>query len=209
MRRIGLGWVVLGLLVTSASAQEGGGVSPPGAAIAETLRQNGPPLERPAEDPGPPPGVNVFYVPGEYVPDGDTVSWRRGFWAKLQPGWTWLPARWAKTSDGWTFHGGRWVRTRPVATTTTRSVVVSPVASYYVNPALGPGWGFPGYGYGYGLGYGGFGYYRSPSLWWGGMGLGGFGPAFPTYSPGFMYSYPFGMGWGYRPWGFGWGWGWW
>ncbi len=71
-------------------------------------RKNGPPAERPDEDPGPAPGADCFYVPGEYVPDANGVTWRKGFWAKAQPGWAWVPAKWVHQPEGWVFQDGYW-----------------------------------------------------------------------------------------------------
>jgi hypothetical protein len=44
-------------------------------------RKNGPPEERPDEEPGEPPTADCFYIPGQYYPDGDGVAWKKGFWA--------------------------------------------------------------------------------------------------------------------------------
>jgi hypothetical protein len=76
-------------------------------------RTQGPPDDRPAESIGLAPGPDYFYVPGEYVPDGEDLVWATGFWAKAQPGWEWVPAHWVRRSDGWAFRGGRW---EPVST---------------------------------------------------------------------------------------------
>ena len=84
----------------------------PEPVVSQQISRDGPPAERPKDEPGPPPGPNLFYVPGEYYPDGDGVTWRTGYWAKEQPGWSWVSAQWLRLSDGWTFREGRWVRTR-------------------------------------------------------------------------------------------------
>src|SRR5262249_21425384 len=47
-------------------------------------RAHGPPSVHPPDEPGQAPGPDFFYVPGGYIPDGDTVVWKRGFWAKIQ-----------------------------------------------------------------------------------------------------------------------------
>ncbi len=49
-------------------------------------RKDGPPQVRPDDEPGQPPADNTFYIPGQYYPDGDGVVWKKGFWAKAQPG---------------------------------------------------------------------------------------------------------------------------
>ena len=46
-----------------------------------------------------------------FRPDGDGVAWRKGFWAKAQPGWSWVPAQWVRQPDGWVFQEGYWDRT--------------------------------------------------------------------------------------------------
>ena len=50
-------------------------------------RKDGPPKDRPDDSPGEPPAPDCFYIPGQYYPDKDGVVWRKGFWAKVQPGW--------------------------------------------------------------------------------------------------------------------------
>jgi hypothetical protein len=217
MRRIASG-ALLGLIVGGTAvgrAQEAAPPAPPTPALSETLRRDGPPTRRPAEDPGPPPADGVFFVPGEYVPQGDTSAWRDGFWAKTQPGWAWLPARWTRQAEGWSFDEGRWIRTRDPAVARSRSradgdAAAGPLASGYVPMSAYAG-GSPAYGWGnpYFAG-GGFGLYSPPMMWLSGTGFGGYGPVMQHFSPGFGMMYPFGMGWGLGPWG-GWGggWGWW
>ena len=67
-------------------------------------RKDGPPADRPAEEPGPAPAEDAFYIPGQYVPDGDGVVWKPGYWTKAQPGWAWVPSQWIKQPEGWAFH---------------------------------------------------------------------------------------------------------
>jgi len=74
-------------------------------------RKNGPPTEHPADDPGASPGNDYFYVPAVYAPDGEGVTWKKGYWAKVQPGWSWVPAQWINQPEGWTFQEGYWDRT--------------------------------------------------------------------------------------------------
>ena len=73
--------------------------------------KNGPPKDRPDDDPGEPPAPDCFYIPGQYYPDKDGVVWKKGFWAKAQPGWSWVPAQWIRQPEGWTFQEGYWDRT--------------------------------------------------------------------------------------------------
>ena len=74
-------------------------------------RKNGPPADRPDDEPGEPPAADCFYIPGQYYPDGDGVVWKKGFWAKVQPGWAWVPAQWVRQPEGWVFQDGYWDRT--------------------------------------------------------------------------------------------------
>ncbi|MGO9923962.1 MAG: hypothetical protein ACLQIB_55850 [Isosphaeraceae bacterium] len=73
-------------------------------------RRTGPPADHPNDAPGVAPGPDYFYIAGHYVPDGDQVTWKPGFWAKAQAGWDWSPARWVRRPDGWDFRPGSWVR---------------------------------------------------------------------------------------------------
>ncbi|MGP0066565.1 MAG: hypothetical protein ACLQGP_23620, partial [Isosphaeraceae bacterium] len=66
------------------------------AANAPRWRTTGPPADQPDDEPIPAPGPDFFFVPGHYAPDGDRVAWAPGFWARLQPGWDWVPARWVR-----------------------------------------------------------------------------------------------------------------
>src|SRR5262245_47045805 len=74
-------------------------------------RKEGPPKERPDDDPGDPPAPDCFYVPGQYYPDGNGVIWKKGFWAKAQDGWSWVPVQWIRQPEGWVFQEGYWDRT--------------------------------------------------------------------------------------------------
>ncbi len=73
-------------------------------------RKTGPPADRPEEAAGPAPGPDYFYVAGQYIPDGDGVAWRPGFWSRTHSGWEWAPARWIRQASGWAFQEGRWNR---------------------------------------------------------------------------------------------------
>lgn len=72
--------------------------------------QEGPPKDRPIDDSGAPPKSNCFYIPGQYVVDGDRIAWRKGFWADAKPGWSWTPATWTRQPEGWIFQEGYWDR---------------------------------------------------------------------------------------------------
>jgi hypothetical protein len=71
--------------------------------------KTGPPADHPDDTPGLAPGPNFFFVPGHYEPAGDQLAWRTGFWARVQPGWDWVPPRWVRRPDGWQFRKGSWV----------------------------------------------------------------------------------------------------
>ena len=73
-------------------------------------RQAGPPADHPADKVGVAPGPDFFFIPGQYVPDGDGLAWRAGFWSRAQRGWDWVPARWVRRADGWGYREGHWER---------------------------------------------------------------------------------------------------
>jgi len=75
-----------------------------------TYRKEAPPADRPVDDPGEPPKAGCFFVPGQFVPEGDKLAWRKGFWADAKPGWSWVPASWTRQPEGWLFQEGYWDR---------------------------------------------------------------------------------------------------
>jgi hypothetical protein len=89
-------------------------------------RAEGPPTEQPDDPPGAAPGPNAFYVPGHYTPEGDRLTWTRGFWAEVQPGWDWIPARWVRRTNGWEYREGYWLRD-PEADQVRRRTAARPV----------------------------------------------------------------------------------
>jgi hypothetical protein len=91
-------------------------------------RKNGPPQERPDDEPGEPPSADCFFIPGQYYPDGDGVAWKKGFWTKSQPGWAWVPAQWVRQPDGWVFQEGYWDRTLEDRGTLFAPAEVAPAA---------------------------------------------------------------------------------
>ena len=105
-------------------------------------RQAGPPADRPETNLGAPPGPDFFQVTGHYVPDGDGLTWRAGFWAKAQPGWEWVPARWVRFASGWDYREGHWERSLngrvvpdgPASPFRNRVLVSEPL-----HPAMNPG----------------------------------------------------------------------
>jgi hypothetical protein len=72
-------------------------------------RTTGPPTVHPADTAAAPPGPDYFFVAGHYVPAGDQLRWRPGFWTRVQPGWDWIPSRWIQRPSGWEFRAGHWV----------------------------------------------------------------------------------------------------
>lgn len=72
-------------------------------------RLDGPPGELSGQDRGPRPSPRHLWVAGQYVPKGDTLVWRPGFWSKHQPGWTWIPDAWLQRPRGWVFQEGFWL----------------------------------------------------------------------------------------------------
>lgn len=76
---------------------------------ASPYRAQGPPSPPSQEARGPRPSARHLWVPGHYVPQGDTVAWKPGFWSELQPGWTWIPATWLSRPQGWVFQDGFWL----------------------------------------------------------------------------------------------------
>ncbi len=73
-------------------------------------RTTGPPADHPADKMADAPGADYFFIPGHYVPNGDQLVWKPGFWTRVQIGWDWIPARWVRRSSGWEFRAGRWAR---------------------------------------------------------------------------------------------------
>jgi hypothetical protein len=99
--------------------------------------RNGPPADHPNDAPSVAPGPDYFYLAGHYAPDGDNVTWKPGFWSRVQPGWDWVPARWVRRPDGWDFRPGTWVRETgalaqnddPIQRSTAQPLADDPTAS--------------------------------------------------------------------------------
>jgi hypothetical protein len=81
-----------------------------GVRATQDWKRSGPPPRRPVETVGPAPAPDFFYVPGEFIPEGEGIVWRPGFWYRSQPGWEWNPAHWVRRADGWAFRDGSWSR---------------------------------------------------------------------------------------------------
>jgi|GEM_PF-3102446 len=102
-------------------------------------RVTGPPAAAPADDPGPAPGPDAFYVPGHYTPKGRGVVWTPGYWSRSRPGLEWVPARWVRRPNGWDYREGYWTRESAPATVRAgepnRHTVARPRLDDDVNPA--------------------------------------------------------------------------
>jgi hypothetical protein len=91
-----------------------------------------PPATPLAAPPGAPPSASSFYVPGNWVWDGERYTWRAGYWARVEPGYVWVQSHYCWTPGGCVFVPGYWDWTIP-----DRGILYAPV---YVPPAvLGPG----------------------------------------------------------------------
>jgi hypothetical protein len=60
--------------------------------------------------PGQPPAADGFYVPGSWIwnPGTGAYAWRAGYWARVQPGYVWVPNRYLWTPTGYIFIPGYW-----------------------------------------------------------------------------------------------------
>ncbi len=119
-------------------------------------RKNGPPEDRPEENVGEAPGEDYFYIPGQYIPDGEGVKWTAGFWSEAHPGWSWVPGQWIKQPEGWNYQDGYWDRTLEDRGTLFAPVQVDTAAAAQDQPLV-----YQPYSQvtpeSYGLLYGGFG----------------------------------------------------
>ena len=79
------------------------------APVQPAWRTSGPPSNHPDDTPAAAPGPDYFFVPGHYAPVGDQLQWKRGFWARAQASWDWIPARWIRRAGRWDFRAGYWV----------------------------------------------------------------------------------------------------
>jgi WXXGXW repeat (2 copies) len=69
-----------------------------------------PPAAPETAAPGAPPNADSFYVPGQYVWRADTgaYGWRAGYWARVQPGYVWVPAHFRWSPYGYIYIAGYW-----------------------------------------------------------------------------------------------------
>jgi hypothetical protein len=59
-------------------------------------------------DPGAPPAVDCFYVPGVWVWTGTTYRWRAGYWGRIHPGYVWVSDHYRWTPSGYVYVVGYW-----------------------------------------------------------------------------------------------------
>lgn len=60
--------------------------------------------------PGQAPAADCFFVPGSWIwnPATTSFAWRAGYWARVQPGYVWIPDRYLWTPTGYAFVPGYW-----------------------------------------------------------------------------------------------------
>jgi hypothetical protein len=60
--------------------------------------------------PGQAPAADSFYVPGSWIwnPATGAYAWQAGYWARVQPGYVWVPSRYLWTPTGYIFIPGYW-----------------------------------------------------------------------------------------------------
>ncbi len=93
----------------TAAAAEATATAAPGARPIEQVTYLPQPPAPPAvEPPGPPPNLETFYVPGSYVWMDGRYVWRAGYWARVQPGYVWVPAHMRWTPTGYVYINGYW-----------------------------------------------------------------------------------------------------
>jgi hypothetical protein len=64
-----------------------------------------PPVTAP---PGAAPSPESFWVPGNWVWNGERYVWRAGYWARVQPGYVWVPGHYRWTPYGYVYVAGYW-----------------------------------------------------------------------------------------------------
>ncbi len=89
--------------------------------------------------PGQPPADDTFYVPGSWIwnPSTSTYAWRAGYWARVQPGYVWVPNRYVWTPTGYIFIPGYWDLTVSQRGVLYAPVIVDPtvvMAGFYYTP---------------------------------------------------------------------------
>ncbi len=90
--------------------------------------------------PGQPPAADSFYVPGAWMwrPDTGTYAWRAGYWARVQPGYVWVPDHYRWTPSGTIFIPGYWDLAVSRRGVLYAPIIVDPAVmttSFYYTPA--------------------------------------------------------------------------
>jgi hypothetical protein len=99
-----------------------------------------PPQAPQVAPPGQAPTTGTFYVPGSWSwnPNTGAYAWRAGYWARIQPGYIWVPDRYLWTPAGYVFVPGYWDLTVSQRGVLYAPVIVDPLlvpAGYYYTPA--------------------------------------------------------------------------
>jgi hypothetical protein len=63
-----------------------------------------------AETPTRTPNADSYWVPGHWVWNGNTYSWRDGHWVQSRPDFVFVRAYWTNNGGYWVYHPGRWER---------------------------------------------------------------------------------------------------
>jgi hypothetical protein len=107
----------------------------PADTALDTTYLPAPPVPPAVAPPGDPPAADSFYVPGNWVWQGDHYAWRSGYWGRVQPGYVWMPSHYCWTPSGYVFVAGYWDYALPA-----RGVLYAPV---YIDPVVvGPAFVF-------------------------------------------------------------------
>ncbi len=67
-----------------------------------------PPKPPEVAPPPKPTTLESFYVPGNWVWDGDKYVFKAGYWAHVEPGYVWVNAHYRWTPTGYIYVGGYW-----------------------------------------------------------------------------------------------------
>jgi hypothetical protein len=82
--------------------------APKGGEVKQVTYLPEPPKPPEVAAPGQAPNQESFYVPGNYVWNGESYAWRAGYWARVQPGYVWVQAHYCWTPSGYVFIPGYW-----------------------------------------------------------------------------------------------------
>lgn len=68
-----------------------------------TTRFSTPAVVRP-----PIPGEGYIWIEGDWFFNGNTYTWRDGYWSRPLPGYYWVPGEWKFRSQRWYWKPGHW-----------------------------------------------------------------------------------------------------